>query len=253
MSRYHTDRTPTSITLSGDLKDALRAHAYERCRHFFSYVYTAKMLADYVNARYGLSIKAADVPEHKATDQVDSGLRSTDSLYYGFDAKDPNVVNMSATACGKLDAAHFCNLGIDPNCRAKFGKLAASDKVVERLFEALKVFSGNTRWLPQRINIGPDRVIDRLHYDLAVEILAGGRPPVTKTNLRAYLSAADKALADYAQRQAAYGNAGLVNCVNSYRACYANDGDSLWGQCFMNVVEECRVVGARQEDYVTLM
>lgn len=253
MSRYHTDRTETAPTISGDLKDALRAHAYERCRHFFSYVYTARLLADYVNARYGLSIKPTDVPEHKATEQVDSGLRSTDSLYYGFDAKDPNVVNQSATGCGKVDAAHFCNLGINAACRSKFGVLAGSDKIVERLFELLKIFSGNTRWLPQRINIGPDRVIDRLHYDLALDILGSGKPPVTATNLKTYLATADKALKEYADKQNSYGNVGLVACVNAYRACYANDADSLWQQCYMNALEECRVVGAKQDDYVVMM
>lgn len=252
MSRNHTDRTPTSANISGDLKDALRMHAYERCRHFFSYLYTAKLLTDYVNAKHGLALKLTDVPEHKATEQVDSGLRSTDSVYFGFDSKDPNVVNQSATGFAKLDAAHFCNLGIDAGCRNKFGVLAGSDKVVERLFEMLKIFSGNTRWLPQRINIGPDRIIDKFHYDLAIEILSGGKAPVSATNLKKYLAGADAALKEYSDKQAGYGNVGLVACIDAYRVCYANDADSLWGQCYMHALEECRVVGAKQDDYVVM-
>lgn len=252
MSRYHTDRTDTSVNVSGSLKDALRMHAYERCRHFFSYVYTAKLLTDYVNARHGLKLKPTDVPEHKATEQVDSGLRSTDTVYFGFDSTDPNVVNLSATGFSKLDAAHFCNLGIDPGCRGKFGALASADQVVERLFMALITFSGNTRWLPQRINIGPDRIIDKFHFELALEILASGKPPITTSNLKSYLAGADKALKDYGDKQAFNGNVGLAACVDAYRACYASDADSLWSQCYMNALEECRVVGANQDDYVTM-
>ncbi len=252
MSRYHTERTDTSVNISGSLKDALRAHAYERCRHFFSYVYTTRLLVDYVNAAHGLSLKPTDVPEHKATEQVDSGLRSTDTLYHGFDSTDPNVVNLSATGFSKLDAAHFCNLGIDPGCRGKFGALAPGDKIVERLFVALIAFSGNTRWLPQRINIGPDRIIDKLHYELALDLLASGKPPVTLSNLKTYIATADKALEEYGDRQRAAGNVGLADCVDAYRACYANDTDSLWSQCYMNALAECRVVGAKQDDYVTM-
>lgn len=253
MSRHYADRISTSADTSGTLKDALRMHAYERCRHFFSYVYTAKLLTDYVNARHGLNLKPTDVLEVIATDQLDSGVRSNAVEYYGFDAKDPNIVNQSATACGRMDAAHFCNLGIDLGCRNKFGALAGSDPIVQRLFEALKVFSGNTRLLPQRINIGPDRVIDRLHGDLATAILAGGKPPVTTTNLKTYVAMADNALKEYAEKQNDSGNLGIVACVDAYRACYANDLDSLWSQIYMNALGECQSVGAKQDDYVVMM
>jgi hypothetical protein len=253
MSRHYADRISTSADTSGSLKDVLRMHAYERCRHFFSYLYTARLLTDYVNAKHGLNLKPTDVLEVTATDQLDTGVRSNAVEYYGFNAKDPNVVDQLATACGRMDAAHYCNLGIDLGCRNKFGALAGADPTVRQLFEALKVFSGDTRLLPQRINIGPDKVIDRFHGELATAILGSGKPPVTTTNLKAYVAGADKALKEYADKQKDSGNFGIVACVEAYCACYANDLEKLWGQIYMNALGECQSVGAKQEDYVVIM
>jgi hypothetical protein len=78
------------------------------------------------------------------------------------------MVQKQATACGRTDAAHYCNLGIEAKFRARIAELARpeTDQIAFDLYEALKAICGNTKWLPQRINIGPDRVIDKLHGEL---------------------------------------------------------------------------------------
>src|SRR5215211_858544 len=105
MSRVHSDRSSEAANISGSLKDELRKHAYERCRHFFMYVFHARALTDYVNAKYGLGLGPTDILYVHATHQIDTGLRSTDDEYFGFDATDANIVNQSATGCGRTDAA----------------------------------------------------------------------------------------------------------------------------------------------------
>ncbi len=180
-TREHSIRSDGAVDVTGSLKVELGRHAFERCRHFFLYVFTAKALTDHVNSKHGRNLGPTDILYVNATHQVDTGLRSTDVEYYGFDSKDPNVVNQSATACVRMDAAHFCNLGIDVRCQSTFGSLAGGDQTVSVLFETLKKICGNTRQLPQRVNIGPDKVIDKFHGELATKVLASKQPPATRT------------------------------------------------------------------------
>lgn len=247
-TREHSLRSDTASNTSGSLGSVLRVHAYERCRHFFLYVFTAKALTDYANNKHGLGLGPTDILEVVATHQVDTGLRSNDTEYYGFDSTDPNVVNESATACLKMDAAHFCNLGIDPRCRSRLAGLAG-DKTVARLLNDLITYCGNTRQLPQRVNIGPDKVIDKFHGELATKILGSGQPPITMTWLKVYLEGADEAMKDYSDKQATYGKLGIVACVNAYRACYANDGDTLWQMIGSNVRGDCEAHELKLADY----
>lgn len=249
-TREHSVRTGNSVNTSGSLKDVLREHAYERCRHFFLYVFTVKALTDYVNATHAANLGPTDALYVNATHQVDTGLRSADVEYYGFDAKDPNVVNQSATSCVRMDAAHFCNLGVTHTCQSAFGRLAG-DPVVSHLFEALKTICGNTRQLPQRVNIGPDKIIDKFHGELATTILGSGKAPVSLTRLQEYLTGADKAMKEYEDKQSASGNHGVVACVQAYRASYASDFESLWKQISDNVIGDCIALKLDKDAYVS--
>jgi hypothetical protein len=247
-TREHSLRTDSSVNTSGSLKEVLQGHAYERCRHFFLYVFTAKALTDYVNQKHGLGLGPTDILYVNATHQVDTGLRSTDTEYYGFDAKDKSIVDKSATSCGRMDAAHFCNLGIEARCYSKLAGLTA-DKTVESLLGALIIYCGDTRQLPQRVNIGPDKIIDKFHGDLATIILGSGKPPITKTWLRVYLEGAEKVMNEYSDKQAINGNDGIVACVKAYCACYTGDGDSLWQMIGGNARAECEAYGLKLDDY----
>lgn len=250
MSREHSDRSSGAANMSGSLKDELVKHAFERCRHFFMYVFHARALTDYVNAKHGLGLGPTDILYIHATHQIDSGLRSTDVEYFGFDATDANVVNLSATGCGRTDAAHFCNLGIDAKCGSKIGPLAG-DPVVFTLFEMLKKICGDTRQLPQRVNIGPDKVVDRFHGELATAILGSGKPPVSRTTLKAYTDGAGDAMKEYSKRQGDNGKLGLVACAKAYTDCYDNATESLWKQISDDAIGECVALKFDKDAYVS--
>jgi hypothetical protein len=240
MSRIHGEPSKYGVVISGALGGELRRHAYERCRHFFLYLFIYKALLNYLNGpTYNAGLGPTALLEVKATDQIGTGFRSEEPEYYEFDATDPAVVNKSTTACGRMDAAHFCNLGIHPTYRSHIATLASNDAKVAWLYECLKRICGNTRDLPQRINIGPDKRIDTFHGDLATTILKSGKAVVSITHLKDYLQGAARSMTDYRNAQAAAGKLGVAACADSYLACYANDGESLWGEIRGNVEGDC--------------
>lgn len=253
MPRDKEQRTDGAVLLGGSLKDELRRHAFERCRHFFLYVFYYKALTQHLNGpSHNLGLGPADAVFVNASHQIDEGFRSDDVGYYAFDAKDPKVVDKDCTACGNMDAAHFCNLGIVGTCQVRFANVATGDKAVFCLYECLKTICGNTRLLPQRVNIGPDKRIDGFHGKLAKAILTSGKPPVSKTHLADYLKGAAAAFADYRASQLKAGNAGIVACIDCYLACYQHDGDALWQTIVGNAVSECTVplYQLKVDDYV---
>jgi hypothetical protein len=107
----------------------------------------------------------------------------------------------------------------------------------------------NTRLLPQRVNIGPDKIIDALHGALATKILESGKPPVTASNMEIYFDWAKKALGTYKAEQQSVGKNGTAACVDAYLECYKNDGEELWKSIANNVVSECFALGLTEADY----
>jgi len=225
----------------------------ERCRHFFLYLFHYKALTDRLNTRHGQSFEHHAGVSRTATHQVDAGLRSDDPAYYGFDPKDPSMIDKPATACGSTDAAHYCNLGIEAKFQAKIAALAnpVNDRVAFDLYEHLKIISGNTKWLPQRINIGPDRVIDEKHGVLAIRML-DGTPPVSMENLNTYLSEVGKALAEYASAAGRKGSKGVEACTCAYVRFYddAKAVSDLWSTLTGNVHGECFALGLPVGEYL---
>jgi hypothetical protein len=241
--RDKTKRSPTSVNISGSLGESLVHHSTERCRHFFLYLFFYKALADRLNANHGQSFSASEGVSLAATHQVDSGMRAKNTkVYYGFDEADPEIVKKSATACGDTDAAHYCNLGIEAGYRAKIAPFVRPeiDQVAFDLYEALKAFSGNTKWLPQKVNIGPDRVIDELHGTLAMRML-NGKPPVSTKNLATYLTDARRVMAEYRDKRAELGYHGLAACADAYFQFYDDKSrvDDMWMVVTGNVSSEC--------------
>ncbi|PWV65928.1 hypothetical protein C7443_101414 [Plasticicumulans acidivorans] len=242
MCREKSEATSGALVLGGSLKDELRRHAYERCRHFFLYLFYYRALLAKLNAPpYSLGLKPQDLLYVNATHQIDEGYRSTDTDYYAFDAKDANIIDKSCAACGRMDAAHFCNLGIDAGMRSKLAAIASKDKVVFCFYECLKTICGNTRLLPQRVNIGPDKCIDRFHGELATAIIKSGKPPLSSAHLKEYLQGAAKVFAEYSDTQQKKGNLGIVACVEAYCECYKHDGDDLWSMLYGNYISECSI------------
>lgn len=248
MPREMSAGNPNAPVLSGSLSNVLYRHAEQRCFAFFIYLFYVKILTERANNLHNANLQAHDAVEHKATHQIDSGFRQPNQPhYYGFDDNDPNIVNKSATACGKMDAAHFCNLGIDSRYQNAFAQLGRNDAALNDYYENLKKICGDTRMLPQRINIGPDRVIDQLHAELAVRFLRAGGPPITRQNVTTYCQEGIKSIARY---QATRG-AGIVACAQRYADFYAAAQSEMWQSISGSVAASCAAHGLPVTDYLS--
>jgi hypothetical protein len=249
MSRVKSDRAEGAVSTSGVLKDELRKHAYERCRHFFLYLFFYKALIDWLNAKHNSGLSAKGLLKIHASHQADTGFRSANAEHLEFDATDASIVDKLCTGFLRMDATHFCNLGIDPAYDIKISNFGSQDKMVGTLYSSLVCVCQNTRLLPQRVNIGPDKIIDALHGALATKILESGKPPVSASNLEIYFDLAKKALGTYKAEQQAGGKNGTAACVDAYLECYNKDGLELWKSISNNVLADCFALKLTEADY----
>lgn len=213
---------PYAFVLAGPLRDELRTHAYGRCRHFFYYVFTCKVLADLVG------FTPWNAVQERATHQLDTGFRSTHAAHLDFDPADAKVVDRSCSGFRNTDAAHYCNLGIVASEQSRIATRAVTDPRVKRFYEHFEIFCADTRRLPQQVNIGPDRVVDRFHYAHAMSILRSPGPCASPAHLKSYLSGAIAAMNLYISEQKSRGNLGLAACAEAYIRCWTSDEDALW-------------------------
>lgn len=231
-------QTAGSALIAGSIGDALLMHTRERIVHFFMFLFAVSACCKRAAAA-GVLVNPWDVVSPAATHQVDQGFRKSSKAYYDFDDEDPEILKRSASACRNTDAAHFCNLGLVAGPWARLAQAAANDTHLFDMLEMAKRLAGNTRHLPQRINIGPDRVIDEAHGVLADELLRKGGPIVTTANIAAYIARCDADMLVYRTQHNADKNYGLVACCDVYRAVYAQGPDGpmftlqgyIWAEC----------------------
>lgn len=241
MGREHQSVSPTagSALIAGSISSALAMHAHERIVHFFMFLFALDACCRRAKATGAADVNAWSAVSPKATHQVDTGFRKTDPAYYDFDETDPKVVDRSAASCRNTDAAHFCNLGLVAGPWQQLAATATGDKLTFYLLEMAKRLAGNTRHLPQRINIGPDRVIDVAHGDLAVMFLKTGKPVVSRANIGDYLARSASDMTDYRAGASKAGLHGLAACCDAYLAVYANGVEPpyftlsgyVWAEC----------------------
>lgn len=227
MSRLKSEPTASQATLGGTLGPSLTMHAGQRCHYFFVFLFSFKGLGDRMRGA-GATLAPAEGVSVKATHQIATGLRSTDAAYYGFDETDPKVVGLSATACGRTDAAHYCNLGLTAPFMLAAGAQAGADATARAFFEMVQAVAGATRQLPQRVNIGPDRIVDQAHGALALAMLDGSAP-VTVANFARYLDLCAREMAIYRAQLVREGKHGLAACCDCYTAFYDGSAPGLWG------------------------
>lgn len=220
MARAKTRRSPTAVSLSGPLSHALPRHAEQRAQHFFLFLFSLRAACNLIFDGSGRTFHPADLICEAATHQIDSGLRQNANRDT-FDPRDPNVVARNATSFSKIDAAHYCNLGLAGDF-ATLESLARQDDDALELIDMCKVLAGNTVWLPQQINIGPDRVIDRLHYLLAIDFLEEPEPVFKPQNIGTYGRMVDVAMREYADAKDREGEHGLAACARCYLPPYSN-------------------------------
>jgi hypothetical protein len=223
--------SPTAFVLGGQLDTVLHNHAQERARHFFSYLFFMKVLVTHLNkAPYNLKLRDDEGLEVVATDQISRGFRSTNvgpGAHRVFDPKSAATVKTFATDFTRMDAAHFCNLGIKPAFVTKIAKYITDahhpvDPIPRDFYLLLKMTCGNTEPLPQRVNIGPDRVIDSLHAELAAAMLKGPEKVVSEKNIVAYKTAAVPAMTEYRDAALKQGDLGIAACADCYLDIYGD-------------------------------
>lgn len=221
------ERSPTGVDLAGELKSALYLHARERANHFFFYLYLMKVLVNRLNKLDpALNVRPTDGVEVSATDQIDAGFRSDQPEYQDFDRANASVVNMNATSFGNTDAAHYCNLGVKRAFLTRVEQSAAAgDHIVTRCLYTLERVCGNTQQLPQRVNVGPDKVIDRLHGELALTMLGALTPRIiTQANVVTYKTKALERMREYRDAKAKAGAHGVAACADCYLEAYNDTG-----------------------------
>ncbi len=238
--REHSAASPSGVNLSGTIGDALLMHARERVVHFFLFIFALDALCRRVAVLTPtVVIRAADAFNVAATHQVDSGFRSKNAGHWDFDEDDPAVVRKTSTSCRNTDAAHFCNLGLNAVAWGRLAAAARGDAHAFDLIEMVKRLAGDTKQLPQRINIGPDRVIDVAHGERAGVFLGSGKPVLSRANLAAYFAAASGAMTVYKAEQLRLKRLGLAACCDAYLDVYAHQGEAIWMSLTGYIWAEC--------------
>lgn len=216
MARIQSDPSPSAVVLAGTLRHALVGHTKERMRHFFLFLYLYRMLMHVLQCPPDEWAGHVSV---KATHQIDVGMRRDEAWDVVFRKEDASVLDLNASAFRRVDASHFCNLGLSPALAGLCGP--SSGVLVMSLYAQLVRVCGNTRLLPQRINIGPDRVVDKAHGDLCMEFvasMAGGVAPVSRVLFDAYKKRVVARMAEYRSTQLLNGNVAVAECADIYIA-----------------------------------
>lgn len=262
MGRIHTEPDKNLAILAGVLGDALRMHAAQRAEYFFLFLFNYKALSDRLIDVHGLALGPADgVDTARASHQIAKGLRSGDTAYYDFLDKDASVVDQPSTSCGRSDAAHYCNLGIKAKFLGQANQFAKPevDRVAFALRGMLEVMAGATRQLPQRVNIGPDRIVDQVHGALATRFLNGGAP-LTEANYRTYCATCTADMTAYQDEHRKQKNMGVAACCDCYLDFYRNapscrspyDRDGLWQIVTGKAEAECGALGLDRSRYLAM-
>ncbi|MEM1160259.1 MAG: hypothetical protein AAGJ28_04950 [Pseudomonadota bacterium] len=261
MGRIKTTPNLDLAILAGTVGDALLMHAPQRAYFYFMFLFCHQALADRLRTEHGMDVEHGEGVSPKATHQIATGMRRKRDGYYDFVETDPGVIDMNATSCGRTDAAHYCNLGISSVFlrRANAYAKPETDPVAFHFRSMLEVQAGATRQLPQRINIGPDRIVDVCHGEMAAEML-DGTPAVSIGNYQEYLVRCNREMERYMRDNHTLGYHGLNACCDCYREFFNGgtrcrspwDRDGVWRLLTSAVAAECNALGLDQTRYLSL-
>lgn len=183
--------------LQQDLRHEIELHAESRMRFYFRFIFYISALTVKLNEKSETLLKATDFIEYKATHQWGSGHRKKDI----GNQKDVHKTERQADAFKSVDAAHKFGLGIKKNLSNLVAE--SEDSAVMGLYKELVRIICDTRKMPQRLNVGPDKIIDELHRKRARDDLAGISTsiPIFNNHIAAtYLSHASKEMEVYREK-----------------------------------------------------
>lgn len=219
MSRLCWDRTfaPKAAILSGPARTLLPFHARERMRRFFFFAYSVKLSCDYLQRVHGVRLVPRDAVARDATHQIAKGHRIAGGT--PFDKSKP-LSNTPLTWFGAMDAAHVNNLGLTQPFCTLMGGLRHQDPMLDKLWSYCVAGCAATILLPQAVNLGPDRCVDRVHSELIGTVFpqAGPTSPIVSApHADLYIVQANTALIDYAQDRRKEGAPALSDMADLYR------------------------------------
>ncbi len=180
-----------------DLKREIELHAESRMRFYFRFIFYVSSITSRLNKKSKKLLRATDFVDYKATHQWGSGHRKKD---VGAQ-ESTHKTERKSDDFRSVDAAHKCGLGISPSLTKLVEQ--SEDPSVKRLYEEIMRVISDTRLLPQRVNIGPDKIIDELHRKRAKDDLAGisSVVPIFNQHVAAtYLSHAYKEMEVYREK-----------------------------------------------------
>lgn len=243
--RRHVEGKPNFPVFAGKLRHELESHALGRAEHFFVYLVTMKILVAELNA-LGATWASSRFVRVKASDQIDGGMRIKPSAntqansvapYAVFDPTDATIVDMPTAQFTRMDAAHWCNLGLAP----EMAEACKDSPFARDCYEALKVIAGGTKLLPQRVNIGPDRVIDDLHGELAQRFLDDTGRVLSVPRVDTYRVRATSAITNYRNGMLRDGQAGVAACADCYLRVYAGSDfvHTVYRRVYPTIIARC--------------
>jgi hypothetical protein len=249
VGRIKSERSELAVNFSGPLGARLEWYARERMAYLFSFEFAVEGAYDRFKTLGGTTLRHNQLIQEKATHQIGTGFRSEHPEHDEFDETDKTMAFKSATAFSNTDAAHFCNLGLTYGWSSVKKN---NDKAIQSLVELAEVFAGATTDLPQRINIGPDRIIDQFHWAFS-KILFSKRPLLSLGLFLDYAKGAAHDMNVYKVEMLAKGSFGLAACCDYYLTAYSNL-DTING-CYRSTTNqlsaECDALGLDRKIYIT--
>ncbi|WP_144403298.1 hypothetical protein [Pseudomonas sp. StFLB209] len=214
--RQMSDRSPTAPMESGALNMLLLRHSADRMRYYFMFCFHIKIACDYLAEVHGEFIDPNSAIVDHATHQVDTGARLKTGNPFEKDSVQPD--DLSATGWDSMDAAHMNNLGLAKGFTSTCERLGTYDPIMNELYSRCVSFCRDTRWLPQPINLGPDKVIDQVHRNMHHHTFsnASNTPCITSANITLYCDTAKSMLDTFALKKKTVHNT-LAEAAENYK------------------------------------
>ena len=226
------------------LDQQIDRHVEYRFRHysmyaFFMYALTSKLSKEQDSK---LNIDLSRYVVKKATHQIGVGHRRSSAEYSEF-IRRADVLEIFTNTFKDVDAAHTCGLGASPLLQVAVAK--SKDKHTQPLHQGLLAAMRTTANMPKLVNVGPDKIIDKVHADNILEHLTTtsvANPLLGTGALTNYIRRARLAMTAYREGKLSQGRLGLAACASVYIDFYDNHQrvERVFTDIYRGYYDECR-------------